>query len=392
MKILIAHNQYQQAGGEDQSVVAEVTMLEAFGHEVIQYQIHNDAIKNMSGLEIARKTFWNRTSYAEINELIRKHRPEIAHFNNTFPLISPAGYYAARKEGVPVIQTLRNFRLICPDAYFLRNQKICESCMGRRFAWPAIVHACYRKDRKASTVVAAMLSTHRLLRTWQNAVDFYIALTEFGRKVFIRGGLPENKIVVKPNFVYPDPGPEKGLGKFAIFVGRLSEEKGINTLLEAWRQLDSAVPLKIVGAGPMESIVKDAADQDGRIMWMGHLPPREVAQLVGDAAFLVFPSLWYEGMPRTIIEAFAKGTPVIASRLGAMQELVSHDQTGLLFEPGNPAALATLVGQLWPDSTRLSRMRTSARAEYEERYRLETNHQSLMAIYQQAINNRRAKS
>ncbi len=390
MKILLAHNQYQQAGGEDQSVAAEIAMLETNGHEVVQYRVHNDAIKNMGRLGVAARTIWNRTSYREIRDVIRQHRPDVAHFNNTFPLISPAGYYAARKEGLPVIQTLRNYRLICPDAYFLRNQKICESCMGRMFAWPAIVHACYRKDRSASTVVASMLATHRLLGTWKNAVDVYIALTEFGRKTFIRGGLPEKKIVVKPNFVYPDPGPGKGLGNYAIFIGRLSEEKGINTLLEAWRLLDNDVPLKIVGTGPLESIVQAEASRDERIVCVGQQSPSAVARLVGDATFLVFPSLWYEGMPRTIIEAFAKGTPVLASKLGAMQELISHDHTGLHFEPGNATTLAALVRELWCDPARLDRMRKAARVEYETHYGFETNYQSLMTIYQNALKNKQA--
>lgn len=385
MKILLAHNQYQQAGGEDQSVSAEIAMLEAYGHEVIQYRVHNDAINGMSSLGVATRTIWNRTSYRDVRDLIQRHRPHIAHFNNTFPLISPAAYYAARKEGVPVIQTLRNYRLICPDAYFLRNQKLCESCMGRMFAWPAIVHGCYRKNRKASAVVATMLATHRLLRTWRNAVDVYIALTEFGRNTFIRGGLPAEKIVVKPNFVYPDPGPDTGTGNYAIFIGRLSDEKGIKTLLDAWRLLDKDIQLKIVGSGPLETIVQEAVSRDQRIHWTGQQSPSQVAKLVGNAAFLVFPSLWYEGMPRTIIEAFAKGTPVVASQLGAMQELVTHDHNGLHFEPGNATELATLVGQLWCDPTRLLRMRTAARDAYESHYGFETNYQSLMAIYERAL-------
>lgn len=384
MKILLAHNQYQQAGGEDQSVLAELAMLESYGHEVIQYRVHNNAIKDMSGLGVATRTIWNRTSYREVRELIHKHRPHIAHFNNTFPLISPAAYYAARKEGVPVIQTLRNYRLICPDAYFLRNQKLCESCMGRMFAWPAIVHGCYRKNRKASAVVATMLATHRLLRTWRNAVDVYIALTEFGRDTFIRGGLPADKIVVKPNFVYPDPGADTGMGNYAIFIGRLSDEKGIKTLLDAWQLLDRDVHLKIVGCGPLEAMVEQAALRDRRIHWTGQQSPSQVADLLGKAAFLVFPSLWYEGMPRTIIEAFAKGTPVIASQLGAMRELITHDHNGVHFEPGNATALAALVGQLWCEPARLLRMRSAARADYESHFRFETNYQSLMAIYDRA--------
>lgn len=391
MKILLAHNQYQQPGGEDQSVTAEIAMLEAFGHEVIQHRVHNDSIKNMSGLGVAARTIWNRSSFHQVRELIRTHRPDIAHFNNTFPLISPAAYYAAQGEGVPVIQTLRNYRLICPNSYFLRDQKVCESCLGRMIAWPGILHRCYRESRSATAVVAAMLTTHRLMRTWKNAVDVYIALTDFGRNIFIRGGLPEAKIVVKPNFVYPDPGTGKGDGGYAIFVGRLSEEKGVKTLLDAWRKLEKAVPLKIVGGGPLEPLVQEAASRDPRIEWLGHQPSGEVAKLVGNATFLLFPSLWYEGMPRTIIEAFARGTPVIGSKLGAMLDMIDHHRTGFHFEPGEANALAAVVTEIWGDQARLERMRISARKEFEGHYSYESNYERLMTIYQQAIHDARQK-
>ncbi len=385
MKILLAHNQYQQPGGEDQSVAAEIAMLEAFGNEVIQYRVHNDSIKAMSGLSVAARTIWNRSSYREVRQLIKVHRPDIAHFNNTFPLISPAAYYAARAEGVPVIQTLRNYRLLCPSAFFLRDQQVCELCLGRMVAWPSIVHRCYRQSRSATAVVVAMLATHRLVRTWQNAIDIYIALTEFGRDTFVRGGLPQEKIVIKPNFVYPDPGVGHGQGGYAIFVGRLSDEKGIKTLLDAWSLLESEVPLKIVGAGPLDAQVQAAASRDPSITWIGQQSPAAVASLVGEAAFLVFPSLWYEGLPRTIIEAFAKGTPVIGSKLGAMQDLISHDRNGLLFEPGQPDALAAVVREIWQDHDRLKRLRQSARSEFESHYSYQANYQCLMTIYQQAL-------
>jgi glycosyltransferase involved in cell wall biosynthesis len=391
MKILLAHNYYQQPGGEDQSYAAEIAMLEAYGHQIIPYRIHNDSIENMSRLGIAARTIWNRSSFRDVRALVRKHRPHIAHFNNTFPLISPAAYYAARTEGVPVVQTLRNYRLLCPNAFFFRNQQVCEACLGKLIAWPGIMHGCYRQSASATAVVAGMLAVHRLLRTWQNAVDVYIALTEFGRKKFLLGGLPAEKVMVKPNFIYPDPGPGNGQGGYAIFVGRLSEEKGLQTLLDAWRLLAINVPLKIVGDGPLDSLVRDAALTDERIEWIGHRTSDEVANLVGDAAFLLFPSLWYEGMPRTILEAFAKGTPVIASQLGAMQELIKNHHTGVLFEPGQADHLATLVGDLWADFGKLRQMRKAVRAEYENLYTFEPNYQMLMAVYQRALESRNMK-
>src|SRR5437773_765730 len=229
MKILVVHNYYKQAGGEDQCVAAEVEMLQAHGHEVTQYVLHNDAIDRMSRLEVATRTIWSRRAYREIRELIHSHRPEIAHFNNTFPLISPAAYYAARAEKVGVVQTLHNFRLLCPNALFFRAGRVCEDCLGKSIPWPGVVHKCYRGSRAASATTAAMLAVHRMLGTWREAVDTYIALTDFGRQKFIEGGLPPEKIAVKPNFVHPDPGPGAGTGGYAIFVGRLSEEKGLQT-------------------------------------------------------------------------------------------------------------------------------------------------------------------
>lgn len=385
MKILLAHNQYQQPGGEDQSVAAEIAMLEAFGHQVIQYRVHNDAIRGMSRVGVAARTLWNRTSYAELSQIIADQRPDVAHFNNTFPLISPAAYYAARRAGVPVIQTLRNFRLLCPNAYLLRQQQICEQCLGRRLAWPSVVHACYRDDRAATAVVAGMLFTHRMLGTWHKAVDVYIALTEFGRQTFVRGGLPAEKIVVKPNFVYPDPGPGSGQGGYAIFVGRLSDEKGLQTLLQAWSILEGDVPLKIVGDGPLRPQVQAAAARDPRLTWLGQRSPGEVTQLMADAACLVFPSLWYEGLPRTIIEAYAVGTPVVGSQLGAMRELIVPQRTGQHFPPGDHQQLAAVVRDLWLAPERLQALRTGARQEFENKYRYQTNYEQLIAIYQSAL-------
>ena len=210
MRILLAHNRYQQEGGEDQSFAAEAAMLRDRGHEVIEYTTHNRAIDGMNHVALALRTVWNATTYAELRRLFRRHRPQIAHFNNTFPLISPSAYYAARAEGVPVVQTLRNFRLLCPNALLFRNGKICHECVSTTTAWPAVVHKCYRGSRAASAVVAAMLTTHRTCGTWHTSVDTYIALTQFSRQTFVDAGFPADRIIVKPNFVYPDPGPGTG--------------------------------------------------------------------------------------------------------------------------------------------------------------------------------------
>jgi glycosyltransferase involved in cell wall biosynthesis len=384
MIILVAHNFYKQPGGEDECVTAEAAVLKAHGHEVIQYCVHNDSIDGMNQLKLASKAIWSQSTYHELRELIRMHRPQIAHFHNTFPLISPAAYYAARAEKVPVVQTLHNFRLLCPQALFFRNGRICMDCLGRSIPWPGVLHKCYRGSRSASAVVGTMLGVHRALGTWRHAVDTYIALTEFSREKFIEGGLPQHKIHIKPNFVYSDPGPGAGTGGYGVFVGRLSEEKGLNTLLKAWQLLGGSVPLKIVGDGPLAGLVADAAAKDSAITWLGRMPAKDVYALVGQAVFLVFPSNCYETFGRVVIEAFAKGTPVIASNLGSMAELVEHGRTGLLFEPANAVDLASALRGLLARPLELKSMRLAARQEYEEKYTAESNYRALMAIYEQA--------
>jgi glycosyltransferase involved in cell wall biosynthesis len=385
MNIFRAHNFYKQPGGEDISFAAEVAMLEAHGHKVIQYCLHNEAIDGMNPAALAARTVWSRQAYREIRGLIQRHRPEVAHFHNTLPLISPAAYHAAQAENACVVQTLHNFRLMCPSAILLRGGRICEECIGRPIPWPGILHKCYRDSRLATGAIATMLAAHRLLGTWRRAVDLYIALTPFSRNKFIAGGLPAEKIVVKPHFVDPDPGPGRGQGGYGVFVGRLSAEKGLATLFEAWKKLAAPVPLKIVGDGPMARVVQSAVSQDSRIEWLGSRPRDEVDTLIGEALFLIMPSDWYETFGRVVIEAFAKGTPVLASRLGAMADLVDHGRTGLLFEPGNPAELAMTVQRLMDDQAERSRLRQAARQEYEQKYTARSNYRLLMASYEAAL-------
>lgn len=385
MKILLCHNHYQEGGGEDESFAAEGRALEEHGHAVLRLTMHNDAINGMNRWQLALRTLWNRDTYNRLRDLIRRERPAVMHCTNTFPLISPSAYYAARAEGVAVVQSLRNYRLLCPNALFLRDGRICEDCLGRAVPWPGVLHACYRGSRSASAVVAVMLTMHRLLGTWRRAVDLYFTLTEFARRKLIEGGLPAQRIVVKPNFVHPDPGPGSGRGGYAVFVGRLSPEKGIDTLLLAWSKLGGQVPLKIVGDGPLAERVRAAAAVNPAIKWLGRRSSAEVLAVVGDAACLVMPSVWYETFGRTIIEAYAKGTPVVVSRLGAMEELVDDGRTGLLFQHGDADALAATVHRLLSDAGRLEGMRTAARHEYERKYTSEQNYCQLMTIYDRAM-------
>lgn len=390
MRILVAHNYYQQAGGEDEQVAVEVAMLRSFGHEVVQFCLHNKAVDSMNRFALASRTVWNRSSSHELKRLLRTHQPQIVHFHNTFPLISPAAYWAARAEGTAVVQTLHNFRLCCVNAVLFRDGRVCEDCLGKLIPWPGVLHKCYRNNLGASGATAIMIATHRLLGTWHEAVDAYIALSEFSRRKLIQGGLPADKIVVKPNFVYPDPGFGEGNGGFALFVGRLSQEKGIKTLLAAWRCLRHDIPLKIVGDGPMAQYVREAAAADSRIEWLGYKPLDIVHRMLGEAGVLLLPSRCYENFPRVAVEAFAKGTPVIASRLGAMAEIVEDGRTGLHFEPGDADDCAAKVARLLTQPFELARMRQAARATFAKHFVAEANHDALMTIYQRAIGVRHA--
>ena len=388
MNILVAHNFYKQPGGEDQCVAAEVAMLRAYGHNVTQYCLRNDSIDAMSRLELATRTMWSLPACRDLRELFRTHQPQIAHFHNTFPLISPAAYHAARAENIRVVQTLHNFRVCCANAVLFRDGQVCEACLGKSLGWPGIVHKCYHDSRAATAAVTAMVATHRVLGTWQKAVDIYIALTEFGRRKLVEGGLPANKIAVKSNFAYPDPGPGAGTGGYAVFVGRLSAEKGLETLLKAWRLLGERLPLKIVGDGPLAGLVAEAAKKDTTIQWLRRVSLETVYALVGQATFLVLPSQCYENFPRVVIEAFAKGTPVIVSKLGAMAEIVDDGHTGLHFKPGDSVDLAEKVRHILADSTRLRRMRQAARQEFDQYFTADVNHRSLVAIYERALSGR----
>jgi glycosyltransferase involved in cell wall biosynthesis len=391
VNILLVHNFYQQAGGEDQVFADEASLLESNGHHVERFTVHNASVEKMGRVEVARKTIWNSDAAATLAEAVRRTSANIVHFHNTFPLISPAAYQAVRKAGAAVVQTLHNYRLMCPSATLFRDGGICEDCVGKTVPWPAVVHACYRNNRPASAAVAAMLTVHRARGTFRDDVDAYIALTEFSRQKFVQAGLPADRIIVKPNFLQIDPGigsgqgaPEgSGAGGYAVFVGRLAQEKGIRFLLRAWGEIGKKLPLKILGDGPLRADVEAAAAIDPSIQYLGRKPLPEIYDIVGEAAALVFPSLWYEGLPRTIIEALAKGTPVLASNLGSMAELVTPGVNGLLFEPGDEVDLEEKVAAL---TAQPAAMRAGARKTFEDRYTAERNYPALMSVYEAALN------
>jgi glycosyltransferase involved in cell wall biosynthesis len=385
MRVLLVHTYYQQLGGEDRIFDAECRLLEDNGHEVIRYIRRNDDITGMGKLRVAQATFWNRDTYAEIRNLIRKHRPDVLHAHNTFPLISPSAYAAARAEGVPVVQTLHNYRLLCANGMLFRAGAVCELCVGRKLPWPAVSNRCYRGGAVASLIAAGMVAYHRRRGTWTNLVDLYLAPTEFAKEKFVMGGLPADRIVVKPNFVY-DPYLALGAreeGQFFLFVGRLSREKGIATMLAAWRSCPSLPALQIIGDGPMRLEVEAAVKSDPRISWLGFQGPEEIHSAMRLAFCLVFPSVWYEGAPRVIVEAYAAGLPVIGSSLGASGIQVELGVTGLHHTAGDAADLARKVEWAWQDRSEMRAMGQRARQRYLTAYSPSVNYKLLKEIYTQ---------
>lgn len=389
MRVLKVHNFYQQPGGEDISYASEVDLLVERGHEVVCEEFRNSVITdNRSPLESARlaaSTIWSRDAQRRLQKTIKDFRPDVVHFHNTFPLVSPAAYYTCRRANVPVVQTLANYRLLCPSATLFREGRECEDCLGRRFAWPGIMHGCYHQSRTMTATVATMQTTHRLLGTWDTAVDVYIALSENSRDIFVRGGLPADSIVVKPNFLTPDPGTGEHRGDFALFVGRLSPEKGIMTLLRAWELLPAGMTLKIVGDGPLAADVAATATHNPAIEWLGSRPADEAVALMGDASLLIFASEWNETFGRTMIEAYARGTPVLASNLGAAADIVHSGDTGLHFEAGNAEDLAAKVSWMFEHQSELAAMGRQARSVYEQKYTAEQNYEQLLEIYRLAL-------
>lgn len=378
--VLLVHNQYQKPGGEDEVVRVESAMLRSRGHEVHDFRLHNDAINQMSKPGLLKVTLWNDAAHRQMQERLAASDSQIAHFHNTFPLISPAAYYAARRRRVPVVQTLHNYRLLCPSAIFYRDGRVCEECLGRSISWPAVMHGCYRGSRTATAAVAGMTAVHRAIGTWTNAVDLYIALTEFGRRKFIEGGIPARKIVVKPNFT-EDPGVGDHRSGEVVFVGRLAPEKGIGTLIQAWDRVATCRPglrLKVVGQGPMETLRTKSPPS---VEWLGWQPHDQLIRLMQRASLLVFPSVHYEGFPMTLVEAFATGLPVVASDIGAAAEVIRDGRTGRLYRPGDSDHLADVLEELFLNEPLICDLGRQARAEYEEKYTPQRNYDQLLSAY-----------
>lgn len=386
MKVLQVHNHYRAHGGEDTVMDLERELLISHGHHLERFTASNKELK--ASLRAGVETVWSQPSYRTLRERLRETAPDVLHVHNTFPQLSPSVYWAASAEGVPVVQTLHNYRLTCADASLLRDGEPCELCVGHP-PWHGVLHRCYRGSAAASAAIAAMQTTHRALGTFANKVDAYITLTQFARSVMARSGLPEELMHVKPNFV-PDTMPQATPERRSqvVFVGRLSKEKGADLLLEAWAKMRKSAETRliVVGDGPeRESLEKSFHGLPG-LEWRGWLSHEEAMREVARSRCLVVPSRAYEGFPMVVVEAMSVGTPVIAPDHAAFPEILPASGAKLLFEPGDPEDLKDKItaASNFGDEEWLQLSR-AARETYLDRYTAETNHERLMEVYEAAI-------
>jgi glycosyltransferase involved in cell wall biosynthesis len=386
LRFLMIHNSYQNRGGEEALFETERQVLLSQGHEVVEYRRHNDEIRAYTSfrkLALPAKTVWAWDSYAEVRKICQEKRPQAAILFNTLPLISPSVVHACSNAGVPLLQHYQNYRLVCSAGIFFRDGKACQECLDRGM-WSGIRHGCYRGSRLATSVVTAQTMVHRLANTWNQKVTGFIAPSMFIRDIAIRGGLPAERIHLKPNCMEPDPGKRSSFEDFALYAGRLSPEKGIRTLISAWSEMTEEIPLRIAGDGPLRGELEDAVKSNGirNVTFLGSLPHGELVSLMKKTRLLIFPTECYEGFPMTIVEGLACGAPILASRIGAAQELLEEDRTGFFFMPGDRESLAAQAQKIWKMGEQVERISGWARKEYELKYTGQRNHTRLMEILQ----------
>jgi glycosyltransferase involved in cell wall biosynthesis len=387
MKILIVHDFYQQPGGEDAVVREEVELLKCHGENVSLFTAHNDKINGFwPKLRTALTVIYNPQARRKLSARLKADRPDIVHVHNFFPLLSPSIFYACRALDIPCVFTLHNFRILCPTCFLYFDEKVRERSL-RHPCWWTILQRVYRNSFFGTLAVALMVELHKRIGTWTRVVDCFVALTSFAKSKFIEGGLPSERIVVKGNAIREPIGAEAVAQRHgAIYVGRLSEEKGLMLLIEAWKKLD--YPLKIIGSGPLSKQIVAAAE--GNVKCVGFLNRNEVHAEMRQASFLILPSLWYEMFPITVIEAFACGLPVISSRLASIEEININYVTGLNFRVGDADDLAEKVRWAVSHPSKMQQYGRNGRKKYEERYSSEVNYRALMKIYLDVICQRQA--
>ncbi|MEK5547791.1 glycosyltransferase family 4 protein [Paenibacillus sp. FSL L8-0689] len=391
-KVLIIHNFYQQSGGEDKVVEQESAMLRSRGIETEHYYVHNDSIQSRGLANMAKlavEAVWSLPEFKRIKKLLLQVKPDVVHVHNFFPVISPSVYHACERLGIPVVQTLHNYRLICPAATFMRGNKVCEKCLHGTLLH-SIRHGCYRGSQLQTIPVAAMIKFNDLIGTWRHKVSRYIALTEFARDKFAESGIPLDRIAVKPNFIHHKTMKTQydSNDRYLLFVGRISAEKGVRNLLQAWSQLEDrgGLRLVIIGDGPEKAELAAAYPQED-VRFLGKQDGDTVLDCMSRAMYVMVPSIWYEGFPMTIVESFSVGTPVLCSRLGALEEVVEDGVTGFHFQHDDLENIKTVIHRAVAYEN-YAAMRRKVSKNYAARYTEEVNAKQLMAIYSEAMEER----
>ena len=377
MRILQVHTRYRQPGGEDVVVETERQLLEHAGHTVETHLIDNPAGVGQTMASLSRAA-WNTRAAALVRDVADRFHPDVVHVHNTWFALSPAVFPTLKAAGYPVVVTIHNYRLTCVNALLYRDGGPCQDCVGR-LPWPGVIHRCYRGSAFQSGLVAVTIATHRRRRTWKRDVDRFIVLSRFAADVLVRAGIPENRIVVKPNVVN-DPGPRPippSAGSSVLYVGRLTEEKGITDLIEAWSRADVAgLDLVVIGDGPLLAEVRSV--DGGKVKVLGALSPEEVRRRMLEARALVLPSRWFEGMPMVLLEAMAAGLPVVVPDHGALVETAAAG--GIPFRALDVGSLAGVIEQL-VDGDLADRYGALSRTEFLDRFTPEGNLAELTETY-----------
>lgn len=391
VKVLVLHNRYQQQGGEDEVFEQEVRLLRRMGHTVVTYEDSNDRLHQIAPVAGLLRAIWSNETMDRLRTVLRETQPDLAHFHNTFAMISPSAYYACREANIPIVQTLHNYRLGCPNASCAVSGRPCEKCVSRLIPWPGLARQCYRQSFSATAGVAAITATHKILGTYRRMVDAYISTTAFARGIHIRSGLPERQVFVKPNFANPLAAGTRGPGRYALYGGRITLEKGVDTLLAAWERLAGAMPLLLAGGGegPIVEALRRAVAANPNIQWLGPRPHAEILRLMQGADFLVHPSPLYEGCSMAVVEAFSAGLPCLVTGHGSLGELVEDGRTGKHFRPGDFVDLAAKVEWMWANPGRAREMGEAARARFDSHFSPARNYEMLMEIYRAAEAHRR---
>jgi glycosyltransferase involved in cell wall biosynthesis len=385
MRVLQAHNRHATRGGADHVMDTDERLLTDAGHTVERFIVPSAEESSGSALSMGLAAVANRSATRELSRQITRFRPDVLHVHTPFPLMSPAVFWTARRHGVPTVATLHSFRYSCIAATLRRDGEICEDCVGTRLKTAGIRHRCYHDSAAASAALTASLVLHRTAGTFRDRIDRFLPLTAFAGDVLVRDGVPAEHITVKPNCV-SDPGPVRdyaGRDDVVLFAGRLVEEKGVDTLLQAWARADTAgARLVVAGDGPMSAQVQDAAQQDASIEFLGWTDQQRLTELQRRARATVVPSQWYEaGPPLVLLQALGAGTPVLASDLDNISASVREEGAGLTFSTGDTDDLATRLGTLLCDDSLARSCSDAARALYERDHTEEASLRALEQVY-----------